>query len=222
MTPMQQMLAELDRAAAEDAKRAMAKIAAAGAGARGLFIDCGSNLGQGFGQFRRHYPLTHFDYVLVEPNPNCLPTLQALRAELGGTIELLAQAAGTGVGTARFFGLEHDATSQGGSVLKDHNNRYYAADEARAIEVPTFSLAGLVHERAPRYATVVLKLDIEGGEYEVLPHLISQDAHRRLDAAYIEFHSQYMAEPEHTRYRLLEDGIRARLSADGVPFRIWI
>ena len=222
MTPMQQQLAELNRTAAADAEVAMARIAAAGAGARGLFIDCGSNLGQGFGEFVRHYPLSHFDYVLVEPNPNCLPALRQIQADRGGRIEILAQAAGIAIGSVKFFGLEHDPTSQGGSMLKDHNNRYYAADEARALEVPTFSLADLIRQRAPRYAVTVLKLDIEGGEYEVLPHLISENAHRALGAAYIEFHSQYMAEPEHTRYRLLEDGIRARLSADGVPYRIWI
>ena len=51
LTPFQAMLAELDVGAAIDARRALAKIAAAGPGARGLFIDCGSNLGQGYKQF---------------------------------------------------------------------------------------------------------------------------------------------------------------------------
>lgn len=222
MNPMQHQLAELQRTAAADATVAMARIAAAGSGARGLFIDCGSNLGQGFGEFVRHYPLSHFDYVLVEPNPNCLPALRRLQAERGGCIELLPQAAGISTGSVKFFGLEHDATSQGASMLKEHNNLYYAADEAQALEVPTFSLSDLIRERAPRYAVTVLKLDIEGGEYEVLPHLIGENVHRALSAAYIEFHSHYMAEPQRTRYRLLEDGIRARLSTDGVRYRIWI
>lgn len=223
---MSDFLAELERGAAADAQRILAKLDAAGPGARGLFIDCGSNLGQGFKQFARHYPLQRFDYILIEPNPNCAQALQREAAQLlAGTpaqVQLVQAAAGIRAGTVKFFGLEQDPTSQGGSTLRDHNSRYYAPDEERALEVPCFSLAALIQERAPAHAVTVLKLDIEGGEYDVLPHLISEGAHRLLDAAYIEFHSQYMAEPDGTRYRLLEDGIRARLAHDGLPFRIWI
>ena len=38
---------------------------------KGLFIDCGSNLGQGFSFFEQYFPLKTFDYILVEPNPFC-------------------------------------------------------------------------------------------------------------------------------------------------------
>lgn len=223
----QETLALLDRQTAADAVVVLARIDRAGPGARGLFIDCGSNLGQGFRQFVKHYPLARFDYVMVEPNPNCLPALRGLvestrRDGAGPPIEIIAQAAGTHAGSVRFFGLEQDPTSQGASMLKDHNSRYYAADERRALEVPCFSLAALIRERQPRHAAVVLKLDIEGGEYEVLPHVIEHGLHRVLDAAYIEFHSQYMAEPEATGYRRTEAAIRDRLTRDGVNYRIWI
>jgi len=217
---------ELERDTAIDAARVLAKLDATAPGARGLFIDCGSNLGQGFSQFVRHYPLQRFDYILIEPNPNCIPTLEReARRLLAGTsasVQLLQAAAGVRSGTVKFFGLEVDPTSQGGSMLRDHNSRYYQADEDRALEVPCFSLAALIRERATAYAAIALKLDIEGGEYEVLPDLISKGVHRALDAAYIEFHSQYMAEPDGTRYRLLEDGIRARLRNDGLSHRIWV
>lgn len=222
MTPFQAMLAELDVGAAIDARRAMDKIAAAGPGARGLFIDCGSNLGQGYKQFARHFATRHFDYILIEPNPNCLPELKRLAAQAERPHEILAQAASTHVGSVKFFGLEQDPTSQGGSMLAEHNSRYYAADDARALEVPCFSLADLIRSRSEGYAAVVLKLDIEGGEYEVLPDLIAKQAHLLLDAAYIEFHSQYMAEPKATTYRALEAAIRQKLTQDRVPYRIWI
>ena len=218
----QQMLAELDVGAAVDARRVLAKIEAAGPGARGLFIDCGSNLGQGYQQFVKHYPLSHFDYILVEPNPNCLPELRRLAKGADRTIEILAQAASTQAGSVKFFGLEQSPTSQGASMLKEHNSRYYAADERQALEVTCFSLAELIRERRGRHAAVVLKLDIEGGEYEVLPDLFEHDMHQALDAAYIEFHSQYMVEAQAVGYRQLEASIRQRLTQDQVPYRIWI
>lgn len=222
-TAFQSRLAELDRLAAADAARALARIENRGPHARGLFIDCGSNLGQGFQQFRRHFPTTRFDYVLIEPNPNCQAALRRLAsADAMASIQIIEQAAGTGFGQVRFFGLSQDPTSQGASMLKEHNSAYYDAEGGGSIEVAVFPLADLIRQRAPRYATVILKLDIEGGEYEVLPHLIECDAHRLLDAAYVEFHTQYMAEPDRSRFLAIEQSVRSRLDADGVNYRIWI
>lgn len=60
-------------------RRARAATACLG-GRRGLFLDCGSNIGQGFEYFRQHFTADHFDYELFEPNPNCLPYLERARA----------------------------------------------------------------------------------------------------------------------------------------------
>ena len=44
------------------------------------------------------------------------------------------------------------------------------------------------------YPFVVLKLDIEGGEYQVLESLVAKDLISRFETIYVEFHSQYMEE----------------------------
>ena len=122
MKPFQALRAEPDVGAVIDARRALVKTAAAGPGARGLFIDCGSNL--------------------------C------------------------------------DSHSAG-------------------------------------YAEVVVKLDIEGGEYAVLPDLINPQMRRVLGPTYIDFYPQYMAEPCAAAYRALEAPVRQMLTQDRVPHRIW-
>lgn len=220
-TPFEAYVQALEQQAAQDAATLTARLRAPTPPQRGLFIDCGSNLGQGFGQFSRYFSGEDYDYVLVEPNPNCWPALQALVDAAPDRRRLLKSAASTHEGTVEFFGLEQDPTSQGASMLADHNSKYYAADASRALTVPCFSLAQLIESSRARYASVVLKLDIEGGEYEVLPDLIARGAHRLLDAAYIEFHAQYMAEPKAAAYRDLEAQLKARLLADGLPLRIW-
>ena len=194
-------------------------------GQRGLFIDCGSNLGQGFIHFRQYYPERLYDYVLIEPNPFCLPTLQDLQRQLGGRIEIIAEAASTQAGEAHFYGLSEDArgtTSTGGSILKDHNSVFYVANEQKAIQVRTFSLARFLYAKKGNYASIVMKLDIEGAEYEVLEDLIATEAHRCLDLIYVEYHSQYMVEPNRTHYRKRELAIRKRFKQDRVPFRFWV
>lgn len=40
-----------------------------------LFIDMGSNLGQGFQYFSKFYNPNLFDFLLIEANPNCIDQL---------------------------------------------------------------------------------------------------------------------------------------------------
>jgi FkbM family methyltransferase len=207
-----------------DATNAKEKLSTGKRG-RGLFLDCGSNLGQGFTFFRQYYTLDLFDYILIEPNPNCIHHLETLRSTLRGNIEIINMAASTIDGETCFFGLVEgnvDITSQGGSIIKDHNNRYYQADEAGAIKVRTFSLAELIQKHYSDYDSIILKLDIESGEYEVLVDLIANNAHMSLDYSYVEFHSIYMNEPKSSHFKELEDKIIKRFESDNVPLRVWV
>jgi hypothetical protein len=106
--------------------------------------------------------------------------------------------------------------------MKDHNSRYYASNEEKAITVKTFSLAELIAAETPNYDSTILKLDIEGGEYDVLDDMIARGSHRQLDFSYVEFHSQYMAEPKSSLYRAKEVEFMNRYAADGVAFRQWV
>lgn len=191
---------------------------------RGLFIDCGSNLGQGFSYFRKHYPLELYDYVLIEPNPNCISRLAELRAKLTGNIQIIGEAASTRIGEVSFYGLDEGGrgeTSELGSTLQCHNSKYYVTSENKAIKVKSFSLSDFIKSRRLEFSSIVLKLDIEGGEYEVLEDLITNKTHLSLERAYIEFHSQYMREPMRTQYRERETRILNKLKQDGVQFRRW-
>jgi FkbM family methyltransferase len=221
---LQDFLDGTEQSVAADALLSIAKVKSHVSG-KGLFIDCGSNLGQGFEYFRRFFPLELYDYILIEPNPNCIPYLKRTCESLVGNIKIVDQAASTQEGHVKFFGLSEgnaDPTSQGGSIVRGHNSRYYAADETRAITVKTFSLRQLVESQAANYASIILKLDIEGGEYKVLEDVIFHGTHLKLDFSYIEFHSQYMAEPESSEYRAKEIAFEQRFTHDLVPFRRWI
>lgn len=223
-TELQRLLAQMEQQVAADAAASLARIQS-GPKHRGLFIDCGSNLGQGFSYFRRFYPLENYDFILIEPNPNCIPHLETLCAGLSGNMRILAEAAGTGIGQVKFFGLTEgkaDPTTQGGSTMRDHNSRYYAVNEEKAITVKTFSLADLIAESRPNYDSIILKLDIEGGEYEVLSDIVAKGRHHDLDFSYVEFHSQYMAEPQCSEYRAREATLMAQFARDSVAFRQWI
>jgi FkbM family methyltransferase len=184
-------------------------------GDRRLFVDCGSNVGQGYTFFKRYLSPERYDAILIEPNPNCMSVLR----------DFIEAAAWTKVGKLKLFGLVEDergATTQGASVVADHNSGDYEADEEAAIEVDTFSLAELLTEKAAEYDQIVVKMDIESSEYEVLRDLLDTGAAKNITHIFIEFHSEYFKEPESSQYRALEKTLANELRAAGVGVTIWV
>ncbi|MAJ22874.1 MAG: hypothetical protein CBC24_03395 [Candidatus Pelagibacter sp. TMED64] len=195
---------------------------------KGLFIDCGSNIGQGFNMFKKFFPLKYFDYVLIEPNPNCLNYLKEIKKELEqkeeNKIDIINKAASSKDGTTKFFGLSEDKRgilSDGGSILKEHNSLSYDAIENKAIEVETFSLSDFIKRKSLLYDTIILKLDIEGAEYEVLENLLFNKMHLKLNIIYNEFHSEYMDYDNKKKYNNLEKKLVHNINKDKIKLRIW-
>jgi hypothetical protein len=86
----------------------------------------------------------------------------------------------------------------------------------------TFSLSDLIAAERPKYASLVMKMDVEGAEYEVIPDLLENKTADHLDYVYVEFHSEYMQEPKRSIYRGREDRIQADFRSRNIPQRIWI
>jgi FkbM family methyltransferase len=215
--------ARLRDAVASDANRVSIKIKGK-AGRRGLFIDCGSNIGQGYTFFSEHYTPDLYDYILIEPNPNCLPHLQALHRD-GRNIEIMEKAASTRNGQSKLFGppsADRDPTYEGCSIVVEHNTALYEAEEFGVGPVETFSLSELIDAKRAAYDVVALKMDVEGAEYEILEDMIAKGVHRKLDAIYVEFHSQYVVGSERAEKRSAEQKIQSSFKAENIVFRRWI
>lgn len=211
-------------AVAADAKRAIAKIKNSSRG-RGLFIDCGSNVGQGYTVFSRYYTNEYFDFIMIEPNKSCIPYLQALRASSSANIEIIDKAASVRDGFTKLFGPPSDRrqpTYEGRSIVPEHNSSLYEAGDAGSDIVETFSLSKLILAKRMLYDVIVLKLDVEGAEYEILSDMIDMRTHKELYAAYIEFHSIYMKRFERKIKIVAENNIRDTIERDGILFREWI
>ncbi len=206
-----------------DATRALSRLSNGKRG-RGLFIDCGSNIGQGYAYFSRYYKRDHFDYILIEPNVQCFPYLEVLRRDKV-SVEIIRKAASTKGGFARLFGPpsgEGDPTYQGRSIVAEHNGSLYDNADPAAEVVETFSLSQLILEKSKSYDLIALKMDVEGAEYAILEDILEKGAHRELFAAYVEFHSLYMRQLERAAKRALEEKIKRSLESENVIFREWI
>ena len=193
---------------------------------RTLFVDCGSNLGQGFSAFSKWFGFSNIDYVMIEPNPHCAKVLREdfLPKYSGKPITLIEKAAGTQQRTVKFFGLVEDnsgALNEGGSIFDAHNSAYYEPDKERAIEVEEFSFADFLREKRPHYKNIVVKMDIEGAEYDVLEDLRRQNLLDVMNISYIEFHSEYMQEPDRSKFKKIEAELSSAVRESGCTLRIW-
>jgi len=175
---------------------------------RGLFIDCGSNVGQGFQFFSRFYKLENFDYILFEPNPNCFRILQSNLKDLRNEkVELREQAVGVLDSKVDFYGIkdsEGGRLSVGGTTLREHNSKYFAKPEKSDLRVDSISFSSLLIKVSDQYECIVVKFDIEGGEYPILEDLLERKLLEKIETLFIEFHSQYMSKDVAIKYRLIE------------------
>lgn len=205
------------------ARAAIARVQASGR--RGLFLDCGSNVGQGFDYFRSHFRSEFFDYELFEPNPNCLPYLEQARDRLKDhRIAIHIAAISTQDGWLNFYGLaeeEGGELSQGGSVLKQHNSSFYDSREDASLRVRAIDFPEFVRDKAGTYSVIVVKMDIEGGEYDVLEGLIERDMLGHVHLIFCEFHSQYMEPDQRREFRLRERRIEQAIRQTPCNFVLW-
>jgi len=197
-------------------------------GKRGLFLDCGSNVGQGFEFFRKYYPNKLYDYILFEPNPYCFQVLLGKYSELENVgVQLKNLAIGIHDGHMDFYGLEDEKGgiySVGGTVLPEHNSKMYTSPNNASLRVPSINFSDFLIDMLKKndYSVVILKLDIEGGEYPVIEALVSSDLIAKFETIYVEFHSQYMSSEFVSEYKNRETEFLAYSKKIGTRVIRWI
>jgi FkbM family methyltransferase len=193
-------------------------------GGRILFVDCGANLGQGFSWFKRYYRFDSVDFELFEPNPYCFKRLHESLSPLGKQVNLNNAAVGLSSGEIRFYGLsdgEGGALSQGGSVIRNHNSRFYKAKEEDSIIVKAVDFPGFLMKKSAEYSNIVVKLDIEGFELDLLEGMLEDGSVNYISILYVEFHSHYQLPEEALISSLRERAILDRLKEYKVRVRLW-
>lgn len=189
-----------------------------------LFIDCGTNLGQGFEYFQKYFPLQAYDAVLIEPNPNCV---KVVREKYGAhkKIDILQKAVWIEDAKLKFFGLVEDQrgeTSSGASVVEAHNSAMYVANKEASIEVQGFSFGDFLNLKSKEYDVIIVKLDIESAEYTVLEAIINNGSISNINHIFVEFHSQYFDAKDKQQYLDKEQLLISKMKAMQVGVSIWV
>lgn len=169
-----------------------------------LFVDCGAYDGAEIEVLQpRGVRVLSF-----EPHPD---RFAALSQRWGGVegVEVVGAAVGTKAGRVRLY--ESDAFDSGSSVSETK----MAVNRERAFDVDMVRLADALRGREVK----VLKLDIEGTEWEVLEDLLNEGVLQKCGQVYVEDHTNRMRNPvtKEVRMRVL-----MRCAEEGVQIREWV
>lgn len=152
-----------------------------------IFIDLGAYNGDTLEKAMKVYP--DFDlYYGFEPYP---ANFKKLSKKFGGNdkVKLFQQAAYISNGKKKFYmhrgnDKSMDNESVGSSLMEKKSN----LDKNRHIQVDIIDFAEFIRKNFKESDFIVLKIDIEGAEYQLLEHLMLTKTTDYIDKIYCEWH----------------------------------
>lgn len=162
-----------------------------------VFLDCGSNFGQGFERWMKHlnYDLNNTIIYMFEPITNIYNWL--LRKYTHPNINILNVACWS-ENTQRILNIETTEGFQWATNILQDNFKLPEGCSAEHIKewppkvsqtIQCINLSDFIKNNFSVNDDIFLKLDIEGSEYEVLDQMIKEDTLKYIKSANIEFHS---------------------------------
>ncbi len=168
-------------------------------------IDCGANRGK----WSTIFADLGAQVIAFEPDPVAFKALEESARGRAG-MHVRNSAAGVSDGTVRlYFHTNRDANpldySSGSSLLESKPNV-----SSEFTEVTSIDLSRVVTESS--LDVEILKIDIEGYEVELLPHLISTGAIDKIRKVFVETHEKKWPDLELATRRLIKlaDAVEAR------------
>mmetsp|Transcript_88327 Transcript_88327/g.205495 ORF Transcript_88327/g.205495 Transcript_88327/m.205495 type:complete len:279 (-) Transcript_88327:78-914(-) len=161
-----------------------------------LFMDLGAADGETYRAFLHQSKKWSFNYdsgpfkheecyaYLVEANPKFIQDLELLRT--GKVFPMTVTAAYMCDKRSEKFYL--DVTGPGGWGSSLDEKHAAVASTKQEVNVNLYNLMRLLEENAIPEDTVVVKMDIEGAEYDILPCLADSPAASLIDTLYLEDH----------------------------------
>lgn len=164
---------------------------------RCVFIDLGAADGNSFNYFLKdgygkvgECPSVQWSAVLVEANPRFDKNLANVGAQHQGQINVMSStAAYMCEGTTSFFlDTVNTAKNFWGSSMSASHPDVKRSGAKQKVTVPTMNLNRILFEQTIPGDWVMVKMDIEGSEFDVLPCVANSPAAHLIDRLYLEQH----------------------------------
>lgn len=190
-----------------------------------VFIDCGSNVGQGLRQFINMFNIdSEWEIHCYEPTPNLFLEQDLLDLP---NLSFHKSAVWSKNGTIKFSlcipSEKWEEASQGSSVIGlldseecvDPNSNQFRFND-HIVEVESIDITDIL-KKYSKDDYIVVKLDIEGSEFEVCRRLLEGDELSKVNELFIEWHTRMMQ----TESKESENYIRNEIRNYGVNLHDW-
>jgi FkbM family methyltransferase len=173
-----------------------------------VFIDCGANLGQGLLEFNKKFKFINNDEWEVhsfEPNPDIELNFDTAKNVTGYQKAIWIEESmidfARGVRVNKYDapnglgdnGTPGELTSVGCRIKNEKIENVDGKGNRLTdmVSVPSIDFSKFL-EQFKDYDQVIVKMDIEGAEYQVLRHLINQDTAKIMDQLFVETHERFV------------------------------
>lgn len=199
-----------------------------------IFLDCGTNLGQGLTEFEKKFKMinqSEWKIYCFEPNPDI--KLKSLFPN-ASNIEYIQKAIWKENTQLEFRmqGKTDDDLKGLGSKLEivdkkyNPNNCKFKIQQVEAIDLSDF-ITDLINKDIN--TEIYMKMDIEGAEFEVLQHLIERDTIKYIKEIFCECHARFRFPHEKQnqrdvkeRIKEIENNLKDDVEKHDVKFHFWI
>jgi FkbM family methyltransferase len=179
---------------------------------RRVFVDCGANTCQVLRKFLRKLP--DFEFFAFEAQPELAEAgAQVVREHPQRQITFYNQAVWTKDETLDFFlATAWGPNYRGGSTLMSGNTRNKSQiDYAQPVQVPAIDFSQWLARTVVEDDYVIVKMDIEGAEYDVLEKVFADGHERLIDELIVEFHQNMNDALSRDRHNALVKRLRGAL-----------
>ena len=146
---------------------------------RKVFIDCGAHKGQSVRYFRENFKdAREYEVHSFEPNTDLHDLLRLQKSKIHKEAVWIED------GEIDFYKAQQ---SQGATLVLGKTTANIDYDNP--IKVPCISLSHWIKESFDKEDYIVLKLNVEGAEYEILFQMMRDKTIDYIDELYVEFHS---------------------------------
>lgn len=187
-----------------------------------VFIDCGANLGQGLLEFNKKFNFINNDEWEIhsfEPNPDIELNFEKAKnvtnyqkaiwveestLEFARGVRINKYNAPEGMGDN---GTPGELTSVGCRIKNDKIENVDGSGKRldNIVTVESIDFSKFL-KNFEEYEQVIVKMDIEGAEYQVLRHLLLENTVSIIDELYVETHERFVnGEDINTTNQLLND-----------------
>lgn len=184
-------------------------------------IDCGSHFFDGLKKLQHIYLFdNNWTIYSFEANPITYTKSQIYKPKINNLIHIHGAVSDYDGDTIVHCDHYQDWCGQGSNILKEppkkdiiySHNFIYNDYNVKTYNLPIFL------EKLTDIELLVIKMDIEGEEYNILPKLI-QNQTIKIDTIYIEFHERFFSDTQH--YTDLKLSYIAALKNSGVNVVLW-